>query len=168
MTMALFGFGKKQQEDPATRMERANSQFEEGCRHSRKKDWPSAWKCFFAAAEVGHADAQFKLGEMYEYARGVIKNCPEAVHWYTRAAEQGHAEAQYRLGYLHDVVIPREQLRKNEVKALCGKKVECGDSTFKTFCKEQAVRWYAEAAEQGHAEAAAKLKKLAETENETV
>ena len=166
--MALFGFGKKTQEDPATRTEKANSQFEEGCRHSRKKDWPSAWKCFFAAAEVGHADAQFKLGEMYEYARGVIKNCPEAVHWYTRAAEQGHTDAQYRLGHLYGAVIPREQLRKNEVKALCGRKLECTDGAFLTFCGEQAALWYAKAAEQGHPEAVSALQKLAEKEAGTL
>ena len=158
--MALFGFGKKKQaESPAERMEKANRLFDEGNRHCRKKDWPTAWKCFFAAAEVGHADAQFKLGEMYEYARGVIKNCPEAVHWYTRAAEQGHVEAQYRLGHLFGNVIPREELRKNEVKALCGKKLERDDSAFKTFCAEQAAYWYAKAAEQGHSEAIARLKK---------
>ena len=42
------------------------------------------------AAKQGHAEAQFKLGDMYS----VEKNYKKAVEWYEKAAKQGHAEAQ--------------------------------------------------------------------------
>ena len=46
------------------------------------------------AAEQGDASAQFNLGLMYEYGRGVPQNYSEAVKWYRLAAEQGDASAR--------------------------------------------------------------------------
>ena len=53
-------------------------------------------------AQKGNAEAQFKVGEMYETGRGVEKNMVEAKRWITRAAEQGHQAANYKLLY-HDL-----------------------------------------------------------------
>ena len=50
-------------------------------------------------AQKGNAEAQFKVGEMYETGRGVEKNMVEAKRWITRAAEQGHQAANYKLLY---------------------------------------------------------------------
>ena len=50
-------------------------------------------------AQKGNAEAQFKVGEMYEAGRGVEKNIVEANRWITRAAEQGHQAANYKLLY---------------------------------------------------------------------
>jgi TPR repeat protein len=50
-------------------------------------------------AQKGNAEAQFKVGEMYETGRGVEKNIVEAKRWITRAAEQGHQAANYKLLY---------------------------------------------------------------------
>jgi TPR repeat protein len=63
-------------------------------------------------AEQGDADAQFKLGNMYQNGQGVLKDFSKAFKWYQKAAEQGNADAQYRLGSLHlagEVVIRDEQ-----------------------------------------------------------
>ena len=80
-----------------------------------------------AAAEQGDAEAQFKLGEMFEYGRGVRQDDEEAVKWYRLAAEQGHASAQFNLGFMYKE----------------GRGVRQDD--------EEAVKWYRLAAEQGHA-----------------
>ena len=47
-------------------------------------------------AEQGDADAQYKMGQMYEKGIGVSKNESEAQDWYIKAAEQGHSEAHLR------------------------------------------------------------------------
>ena len=53
------------------------------------------------AAEQGEAEAQWSLGRMYDYGRGVAKDHREAAKWYRKAAEQGHATAQYNLGWMY-------------------------------------------------------------------
>jgi TPR repeat protein len=67
-----------------------------------KSDRIEALKWYRKAAEQGHVQAQFNLGDCYEQA--VDDFLPtewdraEAVKWYRKAAEHGHANAQYRLG----------------------------------------------------------------------
>lgn len=50
-------------------------------------------------AQKGNAEAQFKVGEMYESGRGVEKNRIEALRWINKAAAQGHQVAGYKLLY---------------------------------------------------------------------
>lgn len=44
-------------------------------------------------AEQGDADAQYKVGRMYEKGIGVTKDESMAWDWYQKAEEQGHPEA---------------------------------------------------------------------------
>ena len=48
-------------------------------------------------AEQGDADAQFKLGFMYDNGEGVPEDDTEAVKWFRMAAEQRHPKAQSNL-----------------------------------------------------------------------
>ncbi len=50
------------------------------------------------AAEQGHADAQFYLGEMYDLGRGVPFSKANALHWWRRAVVSGSLEARNRIG----------------------------------------------------------------------
>ena len=50
-------------------------------------------------AQKGNAEAQYKVGEMYESGRGVAKNQIEAMRWINKAAAQGHQAAGYKLLY---------------------------------------------------------------------
>src|SRR5215469_3985997 len=52
-------------------------------------------------AEAGAAEAQFRLGELYEQGRGVIHSHVDAVRWFRAAAEQGHVGAQANLGEIY-------------------------------------------------------------------
>ena len=54
-------------------------------------------------AEAGNADAQFKLGEMYDMGDGVPQDFAEARRWWEKAAEQGHAKAQVSLGEMYAI-----------------------------------------------------------------
>ena len=52
-----------------------------------------------ARAEQGDAEAQFKLGAMYDFGRsGLLQDDAEAARWYRLAAEQGHTLAQHSGG----------------------------------------------------------------------
>lgn len=55
-----------------------------------------------ALAERGGAFAQVKLGDMYNYGRGVRRDFKEAVKWYRLAAEQGYADGHTGLGVMFD------------------------------------------------------------------
>ncbi len=77
-------------------------------------------------AQQGHPYAQYHLGIMYEYGRGVARSDAIAANWYLSAAKADIAFAQYRLGVLHDN----------------GWGIEKDTAS--------AVRWYKSAAEQGH------------------
>ncbi|MCM1264122.1 MAG: sel1 repeat family protein, partial [Butyrivibrio sp.] len=102
--------------------------YEEGNRV--EKDAPKAEEWYRKAAGQGNADAQNRLGEMYEGREGVAS---EAVEWYRNAAEQGHTDAQFRLGVCYQMGY--------------------GTDTDNT----KAVEWYLKAAEQGHGNAESAL-----------
>ena len=62
------------------------------------EDDAEAVRWYRLAAEQGDASAQYSLGVMYDFGRGVLEDDAEAVRWYRLAAEQGDADAQNRLG----------------------------------------------------------------------
>ena len=76
--------------DPATQYAYALSQWE--------TDRAQAVKWLVKAAERGLAQAQLRLGRLYETGEGLSVNAKMAVLWYKRAALQELGEAQYRLG----------------------------------------------------------------------
>jgi len=71
---------------------------EEGYGPDVFKDESYAAQLYTKAADLGHKDAAFRLGEAYEYGQ---LNCPKdpslSVHFYTGAAEEGHPQAQMAL-----------------------------------------------------------------------
>ena len=66
------------------------------------KDYQTAFEIWKSLAEQGNAEAQFNLGRMYSYGRGVKENHKKAVKWYQFAGEQGDADAQFNLGLMYD------------------------------------------------------------------
>lgn len=57
-----------------------------------------AFPWFKKAAELGNAQAQVELAELYDAGDGVVKDTEKAIEWYEKAASQGHDEAQLALG----------------------------------------------------------------------
>ena len=55
----------------------------------------------FRRAQQGEAAAQYNLGVMYYYGKGVPEDYTEAAKWYRKAAEQGHVTAQWMLGGIY-------------------------------------------------------------------
>jgi TPR repeat protein len=50
-------------------------------------------------AKKGNAEAEYKVGEMYETGFGVKKDMNEAMNWTTKSARQGHETAKFKLLY---------------------------------------------------------------------
>lgn len=86
-----------------------------------------------ALANQGNAEAQFKLGFMYNAGKGVPNDDDAAIIWYRKAADQGYAQAQFYLGSMY---------------------------RFGTGVVEDnaaAINWYKKAAEQGNSKAQEQL-----------
>ncbi len=62
----------------------------------------SSYQTLAAYAAQGDANAQYRLGALFEQDLGVKPDYVRARQWYEKAASQGEANAQYRLGVLYD------------------------------------------------------------------
>jgi TPR repeat protein len=62
------------------------------------KDYRRAMGLWLPLAEAGHAEAQYRVGRLYEEGEGIAKDEAVAATWYRKAAEQGHALGQALLG----------------------------------------------------------------------
>ena len=130
------------------------------------KGWSyRAYDALRRMAEEGDAAAQYRLGQVFERAEGVIQNLADAVHWYRLAAEQGHTPAQARLGLIYFVDPPApasltadgfERLSKGEVRAgsMLEKLFPHGFAVTKDLA--EAAKWNRMAAEGGAADAQAR------------
>ena len=67
-------------------------------------------------AEQGNALAQYYLGEMYEFGKGVPQNFAAALKWYRKAANQGNAKAQKALGeiYSQGKGVPKDYVQAHK------------------------------------------------------
>jgi len=69
-------------------------------------------------AKKGNAEAQFKVGEMYETGFGVKQDMAEANNWISKAANQGHETAGFKLLYWDMKKNGVTDANKAEVEAL--------------------------------------------------
>ena len=144
------------------------------------QNYEEAFKWFRKGAELGNADAQFKLAECYE-AGNVEKNGDKSYEWYLRALEQylkaaehgdAGADTLYKLGRCYIVKYYNKHIKgsKEEAAKWFRKAAELGsaDAYFKLAweasdkfeaekCYAKAISLYTRAAEQGDADAQCKL-----------
>lgn len=74
---------------------------DEGLAALSKRDYAAAAKELLPLAERGNAEAQYRIGRMYEYGAGFPADKAQAFGWYRKAADQGHASAQQELGAIY-------------------------------------------------------------------
>ena len=74
---------------------------DEGLAALARRDYAAAAKELRPLAERGNAEAQYRVGLMYEFGAGYPKDVAQAVVWLTRAANQGHVAAQQELGVVY-------------------------------------------------------------------
>jgi uncharacterized protein len=139
--------------------------YEKGIAAYDRKDYAEALRLLKPFAEQGYADAQNKLGVMYDNGAGVSEDDVEAMRWYRKAADQGNANAQYSLGSMYQFGVglvedyaeavrwyrrAADQGNANAQYSL-GSMYQFGVGLTEDYAV--AVRWYRKAAEQGHATA---------------
>lgn len=78
----------------------------------------SIFRFQFKLAEQGNAEAQYKVGEMYELGRGVAQNMEKAREWYSKSAAQDHKKSTYRLLFMDIQASGMNAERKKMVNAL--------------------------------------------------
>ncbi len=105
--------------------EQAASNLSAGFTEYKNKNWGRAFDLLKGPADKGNAEAQQRVGAMYQYGQGVAKSDAEAVNWYRRSAEQGLAISQANLGFMY----------------ANGMGLEKDDS--------EATKWFKKAAQQG-------------------
>ncbi|WP_176713212.1 tetratricopeptide repeat protein [Gilliamella sp. Imp1-1] len=66
------------------------------------------------ATEQNSAEAQNRLGYMYQYGLNVQQDYAKAIEWYQKSANQNYADAQVSLGYMYNYGLG---VKKNLLKA---------------------------------------------------
>ena len=74
------------------------------------QDYEKAATWYLKAAELGDAEAQNEVGELYEAGNGFLQDHKKSHYWYEKAAAQGNAWALYNLGslYWYGYVVERD------------------------------------------------------------
>lgn len=107
--------------------------FDKGVDAYKAGDYQTALQEWRPLAEQGNAPAQFGLGQLYYYGKGVLQDNAQALMWYQRATNQGFVHGQNRLGmmYAQGIGVPQDYA--------------------------EALKWYGLAAKQGSAMAQERL-----------
>lgn len=90
------------------------------------RNYTNAFELLMPLAEVGNAEAQCIIGNMYDLGLGTDSNTSEAVKWYQKSSEQGYGVASNNLGTIYH--SGREGIPES---------------------KTEAQKWYRKAREQG-------------------
>ena len=98
-----------------------------------RTDYATAIKEYRPLAERGNAEAQYRIGRMYEFGQGYPQDKAQGITWIRKAAAQNHADAQQELGFIY----------------ASGNGVKRDDA--------QAIDWWRKAATQGNEDAQLKL-----------
>lgn len=96
------------------------------------------------AAKLGDADAQYKVGTMYESGTGTERDLSQAIEWYQKASNQGHEAAKASLKECQTEV----KAMQGDAEAQYAYAERLGWSD-----KAKAFAFYLKAAKQGHRDA---------------
>jgi uncharacterized protein len=112
--------------------------FEDGVAARAYGDYATALRLLRPLANQGHAAAQFNLGFMYAFGRGVPQDYAEAMRWFRKAADQGDASSQFILGGLYDSGegVPQDYVKAHKWYNLAGAHFSASESGM----REQAVK----------------------------
>lgn len=151
----------------------AQEKYEKGLQFYNSENYKAASVLFFEAAYVGHAKAQYDLGNLYHYGKGVEKDMKKSFEWTLKAADNGVTDAMFVIGSLYlqgnGVVTPNaEKAYEYTLKAAIN-----GHTKAKTFTgfmlyngkgvtKNQSIgiEWLKQGAKDGHEPAINLLQKI--------
>jgi len=75
--------------------------WEDGITAFQQRNFETAYRLWLPLAEGGYANAQYRIGVLYNEGRGVPQNDNKAVSWFRKAADQGDARGQTNLGFMY-------------------------------------------------------------------
>jgi TPR repeat protein len=77
------------------------------------RNYTKATEWYLTASSKGDSRADYCLGMMHEYGKGVDKNLDKAIHYYERASLKGNTDAVYRLAcfYLEGYGVTQDLLK---------------------------------------------------------
>jgi len=142
---------------------------QEGLDALRKGDYATAAKELRPLADRGDAEAQYRLGLMYEFGKGFPQDKAQMMVWLGKSAAQGHPAAQTELGVIY---ATGDGVPQDNVKAVSWfrKAASQGNPTAQynlglLYAKgsgvrnddAQAISWFRKAAEQGELNAQFKM-----------
>ena len=135
----------------------------------RKQDFATAAKELRPLAERGNAEAQYRIGQMYDFGKGYPQDKAQAIVWFRKAAAQNHADAQQKLGVIYST---GDGVKQDDAQAVAWfrKAATLGQPTAQynlglLYAKgqgvkkdyEQAIAWWRKSAAQGSVDAQFKL-----------
>lgn len=110
IVMSLFG-GSLLLQSCANQDEHISQQLVLGKTYFKQEQYQKAFVTLEPVAKEGNPDAEYALGFMYYYGRGIAENRPMAKYWMHKAAQHGQASAQKALSKLND---QRDEAPKSE------------------------------------------------------
>jgi Sel1 repeat-containing protein len=134
-----------------------------------RKDYATAIKEYRPLAERGDAEAQYRIGRMYEFGQGYPQDKAQGIAWVRKAAAQNHADALQELGVIY---ATGDGVKQDNVQAVAWfrKAAMLGEATAQynlglLYAKgqgvakdyAQAIDWWRKSATQGNADAQFKL-----------
>jgi uncharacterized protein len=89
----------------------------------KKRDKAEAAKYYKTAADLGDAESQIELGDLYQSGVGGAATLTQAPKYYLMAAAQGDKAGYSRLGYLYEnaKLVPLDPVRAYAAYAVAGK-----------------------------------------------
>jgi TPR repeat protein len=114
-----------------------------------------------AKANAGDADAQYQLGNAYNYGQKVRQDFTQALLWYRKGAEQGNADAEFQLGGLYHFGhgVPQDEAQGFAWTMKAAEQGNVDAQFFVSSCYKigwgvapndtQSVAWLRKASEQG-------------------
>ena len=143
----------------------AEQKFHRAVQAFDRRDYAAALPVLRELAARGHAQAQYRLGQMYHFGLKTEQNYRQAIHWYEKSAAQGDSYAQFNLCLMHTEGMGVAQDYR-QAADWCRKSAQQGHANAQYFLgmmydegkgvaqdARQALDWYRKSAEQGFAPA---------------
>jgi len=138
------------------------------------QDYTEAAKHFLRAAQLGHANAQYNVANMYYHGQGINQDYGLAATWYIKAAQQRHIDAAFNIAIMfengHGIEQNYGKAKSWYYEAALRSDVEAQFKLGYLYANglgvdqdnQKAKMWYGIAANQGHQLAQDYLNRLVE------
>jgi TPR repeat protein len=98
----LLFVGMQQLQAQSYGQQAAHLDFDQGVAAAQVGNYAEAYCIWKPLADLGHAEAQYRLGWLYAKGLGLAVNEASAIYWWKLAANLGHADSLFRLGWAYE------------------------------------------------------------------